>query len=125
MPKCTAPSSRTERRYLKKPRFLAWQETGTRWYFLVCAPVLAAAAITLAWPRLHDIRLRYEYQSLRIQQAKLIAENRSLRLSRAKLQSLVRIEAIARERLGLIDPKPEQVIWIKTKTLADSNGAIH
>ena len=29
------------------------------------------------------------------------------------------------ERLGLIDPKPEQVIWIQTKTLANSNGAIH
>ena len=110
---------------MKKPRFLAWHDLGARWYFWVCAPVLAAAAITLAWPRLHDIRLRYEYRSLRVQQAKLFTENRRLRLSRAKLQSLVRIEAIARERLGLIDPKPEQVIWIQTKTLANSNGAIH
>ena len=107
---------------MKGFRFLTRRGQDGRWYVLVCVPILAAAAVALAWPRLHDLRLRYEYRSLRVQQTELLRENRRLRLTRARLQSLRRIEAVARERLGLTDPKPGQVIWVRAQRQADSDG---
>lgn len=121
MPERAAPHGRAEGRQLKAFHFLRRRRQDGRWYVLVCVPILAAAAVSLAWPRLHDLRLRYEYRSLRVQQTELLRENRRLRLIRARLQSLRRIEAIARERLGLIDPKPGQIIWVRAQKRANYN----
>jgi cell division protein FtsL len=92
-------------------------------YYLLCVPVLAAVAVAFAWPRLHDIRLRYEYRALRAQQINLLRKNRSLHLQREKLRSLVRIEKLAREDLGLSDPQKGQVVWVIAPALADNQGA--
>ncbi len=92
-------------------------------YYLLCVPVLAAVAVAFAWPRLHDIRLRYEYRTLRAQQMALLRKNRSLHLEREELRSLVRIERIARKDLGLSDPEKGQVVWVIAPALAHNQGA--
>ncbi|MFQ5912722.1 MAG: cell division protein FtsL [Nitrospinota bacterium] len=102
--------------------FLARRPHEGPWYYLLCVPVLTAAVVALAWPRLHDLRLRYEYRSLRAQQEQLLRENRRLRLERAKLQSLSRIEAIARRGLGLADPKAGQVFWVDSPAIVKVPG---
>ncbi len=102
--------------------FLARRRHEGPWYFLLCVPVLIGAVIALAWPRLHDLRLRYDYLSLRKQQDRLLRENRRLRLARAKLRSLTHIEEIARRDLGLTDPKAGQVIWVEAPGLAEVQG---
>ena len=91
-------------------------------YYLFCVPVLAGVAVAFAWPRLHDIRLRYEYRSLRVQQTTLLRANRALHLQLEKLRSLSRIEKIAREDLGLSDPVKGQVVWVIAPTLVKDAG---
>ena len=88
------------------------------WRYLLCLPVLAAAVIALAWPRLYDLRLRYEFHSLRAEQDRRVRENRRLRLKNAELRSLARIETIARRELGLIDPAQRQILWVEAPSLA-------
>jgi cell division protein FtsL len=88
------------------------------WRYLLCLPVLAAAVIALAWPRLYDLRLRYEFRSLRAEQDRRVRENRRLRLKNAELRSLARIETIARRDLGLIDPAQRQILWVEAPSLA-------
>ena len=89
-----------------------------RWRYLLCLPVLAAAVIALAWPRLYDLRLRYEIRSLRAAQDRRVRENRRLRLKNAEFRSIARIETIARRDLGLIDPAQRQTLWVEVPSLA-------
>ena len=89
-----------------------------RWRCLLCLPVLAAAVVALAWPRLYDLRLRYEFRSLRAEQDRRVRENRRLRLKNAELRSITRIEEIARRDLGLIDPAKGQTLWVEAPGLA-------
>ncbi|MFQ5694286.1 MAG: cell division protein FtsL [Nitrospinota bacterium] len=102
--------------------FLARRENEGPWFYLLSVPVLTAAAVALAWPRLDVLRLRYEFRSLRAQQEKLLRQNRRLRLERATLRSLTRIEEIARRDLGLTEPSKGQVLWVKAPRPGKTSG---
>lgn len=95
---------------------------GPCWRYLLCVPVLTAAGVALAWPRLHDLRLRYDFRALLAQQEELVRQNQRLRLERASLRSLARIEEIARRDLGLTDPRDGQVVWVEASGLAKTGG---
>ncbi|MFQ5693639.1 MAG: cell division protein FtsL [Nitrospinota bacterium] len=92
------------------------------WHYLLCVPVLIASLVALAWPRLHVLQLRYELNSLQTKRDRLLGQNRRRRLERASLRSLSRIEAIARRDLGLVDPQPGQVVWVKVRGLGRGQG---
>lgn len=102
--------------------FLARRSHEGPGFYLLCVPVLTAVGVALAWPRLHDLRLRYEYRSLRARQDRLLRENRSLRLLRAKLRALSRVEEIARRDLGMAEPEKGQWVWVKARGLAGTQG---
>jgi cell division protein FtsL len=59
---------------------------------------------------LEVIRIGYRIEEVRYRRAQLLERQRHLVLERAYLRNPKRISAIARERLGLVEPPPEH--WI-------------
>jgi cell division protein FtsL len=76
------------------------------------AILILMGALLYVWQHIHIVRLGYEIEQLREQQAALVQENKALRLERGQLRSLRRVEEIARKRLGMVAPKPGQVVLV-------------
>jgi len=74
--------------------------------------LILAAALLYVWQHTSVVRLGYEIERLRERQAALVQENKGLRLELGQLRSLRRVEDIARNRLGMVAPKPGQVVVI-------------
>jgi cell division protein FtsL len=68
--------------------------------------------LLLARQHFQHIRYGYQIQELKAQRAALEEWNRQLRLDEASLADPQRIDAYAREKLGLAPPAPQQVIHI-------------
>ena len=68
---------------------------------------LTAAIIAYAWPHFEMIRLGYRMEELRQTREDLLEETRHLELQRATEMAPARIEAIAREQLGMVYPDRE------------------
>jgi cell division protein FtsL len=87
---------------------------GFRIIFLVSVLMLVVA-LALVWPNVRKVKLSYDYQALSAEREELLSENRLLRLERESLQSLYRIQALAKNQVGMIEPKIEQVTTIFLK----------
>ena len=74
--------------------------------------LMLAGALLYVWQHIHVVRLGYEIEQLREHKAALVQENKALRLEMGQLRSLKRVEEIARKRLGMVTPKPGQVVLI-------------
>ncbi|OGB93877.1 MAG: hypothetical protein A3G35_17190 [candidate division NC10 bacterium RIFCSPLOWO2_12_FULL_66_18] len=74
--------------------------------------LILAAALLYVWQHTSVVRLGYEIEQLRERQAALVQESKGLRLELGQLRSLRRVEDIARKRLGMVAPKPGQVVVI-------------
>lgn len=74
--------------------------------------LILAGALGYVWQHIHVVRLGYEIERLRERQAALVQENKTLKLEIGQLRSLRRVEEIARKRLGMVAPKPGQVVLI-------------
>ncbi len=88
-----------------------------RWWEWVDAASLAglgllclAGALFYVWQHVHVVRQGYELERLRQTHAKLVQENKALKLEAGQLRSLRRVEEIARRELGMVTPKPGQVV---------------
>lgn len=76
--------------------------------------LLFGAAIVIpllgyVWQRVEFIRANRDLTALQNQQEDLEASNKQMTIERAMLLAPQRIEQVAREQLGLIDPPPENV----------------
>ena len=87
---------------------------GFRIIFLVSVLMLLVA-LALVWPNVRKVKLSYDYQALKAEREELLSENRLLRLEKESLQSLYRIQALAENEVGMIEPKIEQVTTIFLK----------
>jgi cell division protein FtsL len=76
-----------------------------------------AGALFYVWQHVYVVRQGYELERLRGTQAKLVQENKMLRLEAGQLRSLRRVEEIARVRLGMVTPKPGQVVLLPESTI--------
>jgi cell division protein FtsL len=65
------------------------------------------------WSRIRVVQLGYEISYAMKEGRRLAEENKRLRVEIATLKSYARIEKIAMEELGMIKPKPEEVIVIR------------
>ncbi len=65
------------------------------------------------WCRVNNVNLGYEVAQETEKKTKLIAYQENLKIELARLKSPERIEKIAREQLGLVRPKPEQIIIVE------------
>lgn len=63
------------------------------------------------WYQTESIRLGYQIGEIEAQNAALREEIRKLETRKAQLLSLETIDRIAREKLGLSDPRRDQVIY--------------
>ena len=68
------------------------------------------------WPRIELITLTYDYNNYRSKQKKLKEHNRLLNLELSSIKSLEKIEKIATEKLGMIEPKDKNIIFVKVKS---------
>ena len=92
-----------------------------RWKFEIpvsraafCIGALAVSALALAWPHLEMVRIGYE--AARLERNALSQERRVLRVEAAALRQLDRIEAIARNKLGMVFPDKDQVVYVMVPT---------
>ncbi|MBI3127491.1 MAG: cell division protein FtsL [Candidatus Tectomicrobia bacterium] len=75
--------------------------------------MLALSALALVWPHLEMVKLGYELTRLEAERDRLIQEGRVLRVEEASLRQLDRIESIARAKLSMVFPVPEQIVYVK------------
>ena len=69
-----------------------------------------AGALFYVWQHVHVVRQGYALERLRETHARLVQENKALKLEAGQLRSLRRVEEIARRELGMVTPKPGQVV---------------
>jgi cell division protein FtsL len=77
---------------------------------LVAGTLLVALCLVQVWLRLQVMNLGYELSAARQMQLRLTHEQRELEVELATLRSPRRIAEIARERLGMTEPRRGQVI---------------
>ncbi len=77
---------------------------------VLCAAVLTFGAVLYVWQRYQYIRLGFEVNRLREAKARLEERIEPLEVEAAYLSRPGRIDALARHRLGMRPPRPDQVI---------------
>lgn len=82
--------------------------------FLVSV-LMMLAALALVWPNVKKVKLSYDYQALATEREELLNENHLLRLERESLQSLYRVQELAKNEVGMIEPKKGQITTIFLK----------
>lgn len=75
--------------------------------------VLMGVAILYVWSHVRMTELEYQVAKELSIKEKLIDEQRKLKVEQATLRSPQRIEAIAKEKLGMSYPESDQVIVLK------------
>ncbi len=65
------------------------------------------------WLNLIIVNKGYFLSAKETERDTLEKKNRGLKLEVSQLKSLDRIEEIAREKLGYIEPKENEIIWLK------------
>ena len=91
----------------------AARSTASRWRLFLAALLglaLIAAVLVHVWLRLRVVRMGYVLSTTSKLQTRLEQENRELKVELATLTSPDRLEALARQRLGLSAPAKGQVI---------------
>ena len=99
-----------------RARWTWWQWLNSFSIVGLCLVILAGALFHV-WQHIHVVRQGYAIERLRAVHAGLVQENKALRLEAGQLRSLRRVEEIARTRLGLVTPKPGQVVLIPESTI--------
>ncbi|MGB6596976.1 MAG: hypothetical protein WA621_13940 [Candidatus Acidiferrum sp.] len=79
------------------------------WRMVALGSVVAAFFMLYIFQHFRCIDLSFQLEDLRGQQAKAAALNSELKLEIAGLRDPMRIDVIARRRLGLTEPLPSQV----------------
>ena len=68
--------------------------------------------LLLAWQHFQCVRDGYQIEQLKAESATLEEQNHQLRLEQAALADPERIDTLARTRLGMVSPGPQQVIQV-------------
>ena len=81
---------------------------------LLLSPLPPLAVLFAAvWTNLETFRLGYQIESLQKQKESLAEKQRQLEMERARVSALARVETVARERLGLVTPGRDQVVFVR------------
>jgi cell division protein FtsL len=100
-------SKRIDNSRLSRPAASRWREFAWR---MAWAAALAACALLYTWQHFQDIQLRYQLEDLKTRQTQTIELNQQLHLEAASLSSPMRIDAIARQQLGMTVSVPAQYV---------------
>jgi cell division protein FtsL len=85
-----------------------------KWALLV--GVLALALTLLTWGRVRVLANGYQIAELKRERDSLMAEHRRLQGRLEQMHSLQHVEETARQRLGMVDINPNQVITLRKQT---------
>jgi cell division protein FtsL len=85
------------------------QRSRELWRWLVSAALLALPVLGYVWQRVDFLRVSYRYERLQKEKQALLEVGEQLKVERATLMAHDRIERLARQRLGLVDPAPDDV----------------
>ena len=96
------------RKLRKKARGKSGAKMTGVWICLMAAFIVEMFFYT--WCRVQCTNLGYRISNLNVAQAKILERRKNLKLELARLKSPARIEKIAREQLGLVFPRQDQVI---------------
>jgi cell division protein FtsL len=77
--------------------------------FLGLAAVLLVPVLGYVWQRIDFLRVSYRYEHLQKERQGLVQDLERLQLERATLMDHDRVERLARQRLGLVDPPADDV----------------
>jgi cell division protein FtsL len=80
---------------------------------VLCAAVLTFGAVFYLWQRYQFVRLGYEVDTLRADRTRLVEAIEPLEVEVQYLSRPERIDALARARLGMRPPRPDQVIVLE------------
>ncbi|HSB36803.1 MAG TPA: hypothetical protein VLH41_07985 [Thermoanaerobaculia bacterium] len=72
------------------------------------------------WANLETVRAGYQLATVQKQREEQLERNRQLKMAIAQAAALGRVEEVARGRLGLVPPAPEQLVLIRDASLGDS-----
>lgn len=81
--------------------------------YLLCVIIFVTGVIFYIYPQMAIVDMAYELELKKAEENRLIKKNRFLKVELASLKRLDRIERIAGDKLGLIPPDDEQVVYIK------------
>ena len=76
-------------------------------------PIIATLAIGTTWLRLGIVRTTYEINQAEKEIRNLVIEREQMELKVTALRSPRRLEAIARSRFGLSQPKSDRIVQMK------------
>jgi len=79
------------------------------WRRVAVGAAIAGCLLSYAWQHFQSIQLRYQLEQLESRRAQAAELNQQLHLEVATLRSPMRVDAIARQQLGLTVPVPAQV----------------
>lgn len=79
------------------------------WRRVAVGAAMAACLLSYAWQHFECIQIRYQIEQLDSDRAQATELNQQLHLEVATLRSPMRVDAIARNELGLTVPVPGQV----------------
>lgn len=79
---------------------------------LIAVAGLMIGAMAFVWSNVRLVGLAYEHQGLNREHRDLLRENHLLRVERESLRSLDRIKVLAQNKVGLKEPKSDQIVTI-------------
>ena len=79
---------------------------------LVAVASLMIGAMAFVWSNVRLVGLAYEHQGINRAHHELLRENHLLRVERESLRSLDRIQSLAKNEIGLKEPKSGQIVTI-------------
>ena len=82
---------------------------------LVAVAGLMIGAMAFVWSNVRLVGLAYEHQGLNREHRDLLRKNHLLRVERESLRSLDRIQLLAKNKIGLIEPENGQIITVFLK----------
>lgn len=81
--------------------------------FVLAALPPMAVLFGAIWANLETVRLGYQLELLARQREQLVEKNRHLKTARAQASALARVESVARGKLGLVPPRPDQIVLVR------------
>ena len=100
---------------LKRQKITRRTKKGKKTVFLLSLliTVLVCSLIFFVWARLQITYLGYQISQANSEHTKLFKLNKQMKLEVASLKSLSRIENIAKNQLGLVNPESGQMVFKK------------
>lgn len=81
----------------------------------ICILSLSIAVTTLLWSHLETVKVGYEISRLEKKRDYLDEERKELEIEKLSLSDLRRIEKISREKLKMIFPQMEKILFVVNK----------